>query len=117
MKVKDLIKALEKMPEDADVILGNEIGEYDEMHLHAICADSEYGGYGSCYYNVVVLCCMSTLKDYEEIIDDCFSYCIYGDTNWYNTIDTIEVYDENNKKHLLRFDEESKQFKDVGDSE
>ena len=113
MKVRELIKALKKMPENADIVVGNEIGEYDAKHLHAICADSEYGDYGECYYNTVVLCCMSTVIDYEELIDDSISYSIYGDTNWYNTIDTIDVYDENNKKHLLRFDEESKEFKDV----
>ncbi len=115
MKVKDLIKALEKMPEDADVYLANAVGEYDYGHILGLSYDSEYDDFGYCSYMCVAICCMSTVSRYEEIIDEDFK--LYGDSVWYNTMDTIEVYDENNKEHLLRFDEESEQFKDVGDSE
>ena len=83
MKVRELIEALKKMPENADIVVGNEIGEYDAMHLHAIYADSEYGDYGECYYfkfnfgerDRFFVCQKSlltegTIEEFEELFED-----------------------------------------------
>ena len=108
VKVRELIEVLKKMPQSAEVDIGNQDAEYDYKHLLGISNDSESDDFGGLKYNVVTLCVLD-LNDYDycDLIDEDFE--IYGDRVWYNTIDPINVYKEG-KRVQLKLDKDSKTF-------
>ena len=112
LTVKEFIKALEQFPEDAEITVSNECGEYEGAFILGIDSDSESDGFGGLLYNEVAICVIPSYhQDYVDLVDD--EWELFGEQSWYNTEDFIDTYDDQDNRVRLYFDEETKKFKQL----
>ena len=91
MKLKTFKKLIEPLPDNAEITIGEAYGD-EIYHVKAIVEDSEDTGYNG-YHNITVIPMPHSLDE-----DDLTDMQVYGDRVIYNTEDSFDATDYQNKK-------------------